>query len=178
MAPPCLLRMGFIKGGTPPPAIWMRLPHGVGPRRTRCLQPSHSQTEPQGGRQHRTYLTCAVRLSPEKEVATFISLTAHLHATGALLRLNLTPLLLGSASSPYADKLKQRFQREVPTGIIEQRFLGPADLAGIFAATRLNVHPCRYDAYGMTIIEAASQGAPSVMQQVQFRGSEVCLSSH
>ena len=27
----------------------------------------------------------------------------------------------------------------------------------------LNFHPCAYDAYGMTIVEAASQGAPSVV---------------
>ncbi len=29
--------------------------------------------------------------------------------------------------------------------------------AQIFAATKLNVHPCVYDAYGMTVVEAASQ---------------------
>lgn len=33
----------------------------------------------------------------------------------------------------------------------------------MFAATRLNIHPCAYDAYGMTIVEAASQGAPSLV---------------
>ena len=30
--------------------------------------------------------------------------------------------------------------------------------AQIYSKTRLNIHPCRYDAYGMTIAEAASQG--------------------
>ena len=33
----------------------------------------------------------------------------------------------------------------------------------VYAATVLNFHPCAYDAYGMTIVEAASQGAPSVV---------------
>jgi hypothetical protein len=33
----------------------------------------------------------------------------------------------------------------------------------VFAATRLNIHPCAYDAYGMTVVEAASQGAPSLV---------------
>eukprot|EP00967_Tisochrysis_lutea_P021036 scaffold23885_cov14-Tisochrysis_lutea.AAC.1 len=28
----------------------------------------------------------------------------------------------------------------------------------VFSRTRLNVHPCTYDAFGMTIVEAASMG--------------------
>lgn len=35
--------------------------------------------------------------------------------------------------------------------------MGPADLAAVYRRTRLNVHPSTYDAYGMTIVEAASQ---------------------
>ena len=49
----------------------------------------------------------------------------------------------------------------MPDAIIEERFLGPTELADIFSATALNIHPCLYDAYGMTIVEAASQGSPS-----------------
>ena len=30
-------------------------------------------------------------------------------------------------------------------------------MADLYSQTRLNVHPCIYDAYGMTIVEAASQ---------------------
>ncbi len=41
--------------------------------------------------------------------------------------------------------------------------MGPTDLAELYAATRLNFHPASYDAYGMTIVEAASQGAASVV---------------
>ena len=35
--------------------------------------------------------------------------------------------------------------------------------AQVYAETVLNFHPCAYDAYGMTVVEAASQGAPSVV---------------
>ena len=52
----------------------------------------------------------------------------------------------------------------MPDAIIEERFLGPADLANIFAATVLNIHPCLYDAFGMTIVEAGSQGLPLLAQ--------------
>ena len=58
----------------------------------------------------------------------------------------------------YADGLKARLRAAVPDAIIEERFLGPTELADIFSATALNIHPCLYDAYGMTVVEAASQG--------------------
>ena len=53
----------------------------------------------------------------------------------------------------------------MPAAIIEEKFLGPTELADIFSATALNVHPCLYDAYGMTIVEAASQGTTSFVCQ-------------
>ena len=71
-----------------------------------------------------------------------------------------TPLLLGSAQTPYAQELRGRFRAAAPEGRVEERFLGPDSIAGIYAQTRLNFHPCLYDAFGMTVIEAASQGVP------------------
>lgn len=58
----------------------------------------------------------------------------------------------------YAEGLKARLRAAAPNAVVEERFLGPQDLAHIFAATALNVHPPVYDAYGMTVVEAASQG--------------------
>jgi hypothetical protein len=52
---------------------------------------------------------------------------------------------------------KARLKAAVPTAKLEERFLGPHELAPLYSATRLNLHPCSYDAYGMTIVEAASQ---------------------
>ena len=44
--------------------------------------------------------------------------------------------------------------------------LGDADgLRDCSSATRLNYHPCRRDAYGMTVVEAGAFGAPSVAQR-------------
>ena len=57
----------------------------------------------------------------------------------------------------------------MPDAIIEERFLGPADLAHIFAATVLNIHPCLYDAFGMTIVEAGSQGSSLLPQDPRDR---------
>ena len=76
------------------------------------------------------------------------------------MRAQVTPLLLGSAQTPYAQELRGRFRAAAPKGRVEESFLGPDSIAGIYAQTRLNFHPCLYDAFGMTVVEAASQGAP------------------
>ena len=58
----------------------------------------------------------------------------------------------------YAEGIRARLRAAAPGAVIHDSFLGPSALAGIFAATRLNMHPCLYDAFCMTIVEAASQG--------------------
>ena len=45
----------------------------------------------------------------------------------------------------------------------------PAGLAALYARTRLNVHPPRYDAFGMSIVEAAAFGAPTVFTCVEIK---------
>ena len=72
--------------------------------------------------------------------------------------MQVTPLLLGSAQTLYASEVRARFCAAAPGGLVEDRFLGAAELAEIYAQTRLNCHFCLYDAFGMTIVEAASQG--------------------
>ena len=72
--------------------------------------------------------------------------------------MQVTPLLLGSAQTLYASEVRARFRAAAPGVLVEDRFLGAAQLAKIYAQTRLNCHFCLYDAFGMTIVEAASQG--------------------
>jgi glycosyltransferase involved in cell wall biosynthesis len=47
--------------------------------------------------------------------------------------------------------------------IVIDHHLGPKELAAIFSYTALNIHPCLYDAYGMTMVESAAFGVPSVV---------------
>ncbi|KAK9817271.1 hypothetical protein WJX72_012093 [[Myrmecia] bisecta] len=122
----------------------------------------HDRTQ---GRQERKYLTCCVRLSPEKEPERFVELIEHLAKAGWLHQLQVTPLLCGSATTAYAADLKARLRAAEPSSVIEERFLGPQELAQIYAQTKLNFHPCLYDAYGMTVVEAASRGAASVINK-------------
>lgn len=105
----------------------------------------------------RTFLTCAVRVAPEKAPDRFVELVEELARRGALG--NLTPLICGSGwGGAWGTSLAARLLAAAPQAVVHTRFLGPAGLAEIFAATLLNVHPCEHDAYGMTIVEAASQG--------------------
>ncbi|PNH12500.1 hypothetical protein TSOC_000582 [Tetrabaena socialis] len=111
----------------------------------------------------RPYLSCVVRLSPEKEPERFVAVVEAMAAQGVLARHRLKPLMLGVAEDEYAQGLKARLRAAAPDSTILERFIGPRDLAALFCQTRLNFHPSTYDAYGMTIVEAASQGAPSIV---------------
>ncbi|KAK9822651.1 hypothetical protein WJX81_003711 [Elliptochloris bilobata] len=106
-----------------------------------------------------------IPLPADKDPLRFVEVVECLAAKGALERLQVTPLLLGSAQTPYAHQLRERFRAAAPGVRVEARFLGPDDMARIYAQTLLNLHPCLYDAFGMTVVEAASQGAPSVFNR-------------
>lgn len=45
--------------------------------------------------------------------------------------------------------------------VIHEDFMDPLGLEALYLETRLNVHPPLYDAYGMTVVEAAAFGVPS-----------------
>ncbi|KAL4436763.1 hypothetical protein ABPG75_003902 [Micractinium tetrahymenae] len=126
----------------------------------------------------RRYLTCCVRLSPEKEPHRFVDLVLDLQRRGALERLGVVPLMAGAGwDTPYGRQQRARVEAGAPQSVIHEQFLGPTDLAAIYAATLLNVHPPTYDAYGMTVVEAASQGAPSLVQGGGHVGAADLLSA-
>lgn len=76
----------------------------------------------------------------------------------------LVPLLAGSSADPtYAQTVKDQLRHACPRAILVDSFLSPTALAAIFGYSVLNFHPCAYDAYGMTIVEAAAMGVPSVV---------------
>jgi hypothetical protein len=111
----------------------------------------------------RRYLTSCVRLSPEKGAHRFAALVAALAPT--LARLGITPLVCGSVGDrAYADGVFAQLTRAAPpTATIVSAFVGPAELRELFSRTLLNVHGALSDAYGMTLVEAAAFGAPSVV---------------
>jgi hypothetical protein len=121
-------------------------------------------------------LTSAVRLSPEKGAHHFADAVRALGAK-SLGRLRLRAFLCGSApDAEYAARVRRALleagegggESDSPSPIpapslLASAFLGAPDMAAIFARTAINVHPALSDAYGMTIVEAAAFGAPSLV---------------
>jgi len=108
-------------------------------------------------------ITCVVRLSPEKEALNFVQFIKQ--AKEILRERSIIPVLAGAiADKAYADKLVQELKEACPESIVlAGRFLGPNEMAAMYSRTLLNFHPCTYDAYGMTIVEAAAFGVPSIV---------------
>ena len=54
----------------------------------------------------------------------------------------------------YIEEIKARFAAAAGPhgGVVVEDFLDAAALGEIYAASLLNVHPCSYDAYGMTVV--------------------------
>ena len=129
----------------------------------------------------RNALTCVVRLSKEKEPERFVELVEELAKRNAFFSGNggdganddndddaLIPILVAPATSEFAEGLKKRFReatKNIPNAseLCIESFLNAKQLGKIYSRTKLNVHPCRKDAYGMTVIEAAAFGAPSLV---------------
>ena len=110
----------------------------------------------------RRFVTCAVRLSREKNPMAFVEVVVRVQET--MSRLGLIPLLCGAASDEqYAKECRDLLLLHYPDAVVIGDFLGPQELASIFAHTYVNFHPCKYDSFGMTAIEASAFGAPSII---------------
>jgi glycosyltransferase involved in cell wall biosynthesis len=140
---------------------------------------------------HRKYITCVVRASREKEPHRFVDLICELQRRGTFSRCNLVPLVAGAGwavqndtdkgndnAIDYVSKLCQRLASCVPNCRVMKQFLGPREMADIYAQTLLNIHPCHYDAYGMTVVEAASQGAPTLLDGDGVGAAELLRPDH
>ena len=85
-------------------------------------------------------------------------------AQGTMSRLGLIPLLCGAASDEqYAKECRDLLLLHYPKAVVVGDFLGPHELASIFAHSYVNFHPCKYDSFGMTVVEASAFGAPSII---------------
>jgi hypothetical protein len=118
---------------------------------------------PDGLRPGHALVTSLVRLSPEKHALAAAQLLAATRA--ALDAARLQPLVLGApgADAEYVIQTRAAVAAVGDAAIVPAGLFGPAALAGALAAGALNLHPCLADAYGMTIVEAAAMGVPSLV---------------
>ena len=108
-------------------------------------------------------VTCIARLSPEKHIENFVKFV---EANRELFKQHdWIPLLAGSAADQdYANKIQESLLQATPNAIIMKSFLTPKALSAVLSRAVVNVHPCEYDAFGMTICEAAAMGVPSLVE--------------
>lgn len=114
----------------------------------------------------RTYLTCLVRLSEDKGPHRFVRLLERLQQNDPDIweREGIVPLLLGAPTQiEYAHHIRKWLKNVVSNAVIMDSFLLPQQLATILQNSVLNIHPALYEAYGMTIVEAAAMGCPSIV---------------
>jgi glycosyltransferase involved in cell wall biosynthesis len=115
-------------------------------------------------RGQRQWLLCCTRISPEKNVELFVDALAQPGMCTALRKLGITPRLVGSGpDADYVEKIRGSLISACPFAVIGDFVQGdPVFLARLFSETALNFHPSLYEAFGMTVLEAAAFGAPSL----------------
>lgn len=103
----------------------------------------------------------AARLSPALAAAIPLEVAAALPEAAAFVKAHAEAATGTSADVPTA----LASAGAAPRSLQLTRFVEPEDLRVIMTHTALNAHPPDSDAYGMTIVEAAAFGAPTLLQQ-------------
>lgn len=81
----------------------------------------------------------------------------------------ISPVKLGE--TPPTQALVARVLAAAPGALVVTSFLSPTDLAPLFRRTLLNVHSAMYEAFGMTAVEAAAFGAPTLFHSAGLVGA-------
>ena len=115
----------------------------------------------------RRLVLCAVRLSREKEAHRFVEAVCEPSTKLAMVQAGWVPAVIASpvaASSEYAAPLLARLRAEWGgSARVVQEQLDAAGMAALFECSALNVHPPLADAFGMTCLEAAACGTPTLL---------------
>jgi glycosyltransferase involved in cell wall biosynthesis len=117
---------------------------------------------------HRPYFACIVRLSRDKGPQRFVKACLEISQRDPTFwsRTRTIPVLAGAASQEdFADDLKRTLRAGIPEAMIVPEFLDAEALARLLQDTRLNLHPALYEAFGMTIVEAAACGVPTLLSK-------------
>lgn len=119
----------------------------------------------------RKYLICNVRLSPEKNAIQFAHIVAVLEKNGTLKKAGLVPVMIGTICDPQYAAEVQAILPE--TTIIVDTFLSTHKMLEYLHQAALLVHPPVYDAYGMTIAEAAAVSTPAIIHENHIGASSL-----
>jgi Glycosyl transferases group 1 len=110
-----------------------------------------------GGRER--VLWCA-RHVDEKGLWRFVHLSRAL--SGVLSELGLQATVCGGGGVPLASEPTEAEYRTARVEVLPS-FQNASALASLYSSSALFVHPATYDAFGMTVLEAAAFGTPSLL---------------
>jgi hypothetical protein len=131
-------------------------------------------------------VTCVVRLDPAKEAMRFPEVVAAI--LGAASRLardepheedrRIVAFVAGAAGDrAYAAEVVAALRGTGVDVVVAESFLNAPTMAAVYAGAALNVHPSAYEAYGMTIVEAAACGVPTLVHHSRDAGAKGGLST-
>mmetsp|Transcript_34808 Transcript_34808/g.74126 ORF Transcript_34808/g.74126 Transcript_34808/m.74126 type:complete len:496 (-) Transcript_34808:62-1549(-) len=151
----------------------------------RCLPPDASfaiEKVASLSSRKRMFITCMARFSPEKSAHNFVTLLQKLGGVEFLRKNSLIPIMCGArAVEGYAQKVVDDLhflcslsaEGEPWPYVVIDHNLGPQELAAVYSYTVLNVYPCLYCPYGMTVVESAAFGVPSVVNKGKIGASSL-----
>jgi len=146
------------------------------PLRQDFLQLYQNSNDTTAEKVERKYITCCSRLEPSKRPDRFVNLVCSMESF--LKQIKVVPVLIGSKTDPIYSKelmikLQKHFNIENNQECIILDFMkDPKELQKIWERTILNVHPALYESFGMTIVEASTFGAPSLLDTNASIGAE------
>jgi len=122
----------------------------------------------------RLLLWCG-RVSPEKRPLFFpralLTITDLIEQTGTV-----PAACVSGPNETLNGQVERLMAMTHPNAVVIGSFLSPARLADLFTRTVLHVHTADYEAYGMTPVEAAAFGTPTLAHAPGCGGGDVCTS--
>ncbi|CAK0865514.1 unnamed protein product [Prorocentrum cordatum] len=120
----------------------------------------------------RRYLLCCVRVVPEKNVAVFAEAVGLLGPEWLRSR-GLVPCMVGAAASAEFAAAVRGSLKQACAFAETDDFLATGQLAALMSQSVLNVHPALNEAFGMTIVEAAAMGCPSLVHRSEIGATDL-----
>jgi hypothetical protein len=122
----------------------------------------------------RILLWCS-RVSPEKAPMMFpraVKLLSNIMTTHGIVPV----MCVNGPDEALNNRVEKAMLDSNKHSMVISRFLGPSQLADLYARTMLYVHTPDYESYGVTAVEAATFGVPSLVHDVTCPTGQVCSS--
>ncbi|EKX51527.1 hypothetical protein GUITHDRAFT_102791 [Guillardia theta CCMP2712] len=112
----------------------------------------------------RKFITCCLRFTPSKNVKVFCEAVSIIHEE--LSARGIMVVMCGAViDESYANECRRVMEESNTRHNIVKDFLDAQGLQEVLSQSLVNIHTAPYEAYGMTIVEAAACGSPSIIHE-------------